>query len=67
MNTLKYLEYLVFDTPRHSCQGGELVCRHLTVHSSQVGEQGRFTNRWKSNKPNPRISGLSHLETVLSC
>jgi hypothetical protein len=40
--------YLVLDAAGDGGEGGELVGRHLAVHPSQVGQQGRLTHGWEA-------------------
>jgi hypothetical protein len=40
--------HLVLDAAGYGGEGGELVGRHLAVHPSQVGQQGRLTHGWET-------------------
>jgi hypothetical protein len=40
--------HLVLDAAGYGGEGGELVGRHLAVHPSQVGQQGRLTHGWEA-------------------
>eukprot|EP00053_Salpingoeca_punica_P020781 m.212348 g.212348 ORF g.212348 m.212348 type:complete len:417 (+) comp20083_c0_seq1:2736-3986(+) len=54
---------LVADDTRHRRQRGELVGSHLRVHTSKVGQQRRFADRWEPDKADTRVARLGHVET----